>query len=384
MSELPSQQGPFLFENWRAALQGQEILGAYECPLYSDAWIVGQTDIGPYQLINTVAHAGAPTGWHGIAPVVVLRIDVHKEFDHPNMEKTDSSNYHGGTLSDEIAAIAALAMGCRAEAGPTSREFSQGNPRGKPVAYYGFGGPALPHGSAGRTLPWTIGPHSLADLNWLSNGLESSPGDQIALIRAARLYQDAIWIGDAEPALAWLLLVSAIETAAGRWDQSKLSAAERVRYSKPELAEAIETKCPELFRFIAEKIADTMGVTRKFVDFILAFLPPPPEPRPHLAFRVPWEQENLKPIFRKIYGYRSRALHDGIPFPAPMCLPPLGIGRDWAAPAEKPGALAMRALGGVWRQEDTPMSLHIFEYITRRVLQAWWSSLQQPSQVVSP
>jgi hypothetical protein len=376
MSESPPDQGPFLFENWRAALQGKEIVSGYECPLYSNALIVGQTNIGPYQFINTIAHSSAPMG---VAPVVVLRIDVHKEFDHPNMERTDSSNYHGGTLSDEIAAIAALAMGCRAEAGPTSREFSQNDPRGKPVAYYGFGVPALPHGSPGPTLPWAIGPHSLADLEWFSNGFQSSPGDQIALIRAARLYQDAIWIGDAEPALAWLLLVSAIETAAGRWDKSKLSATERVRYSKPELAEAIEAKCPELFQFIAEKIADTMGVTRKFVDFILAFLPPPPESRPDVAFRVPWEQENLKPIFRKIYGYRSRALHDGIPFPAPMCLPPLGIGRDWAAPAEKPAGLAMSALGGVWRQEDTPMSLHIFAYITRRVLQAWWSSLQQPS-----
>jgi hypothetical protein len=383
MSESSTGQGPFLFENWWAALRGEAILGGYECPLYSDAWIVGQTSIGPYQFINTVAHSGAPIGRYGVAPVVVLRIDAHKEFERPNMEKTNSSNYHGGTLHDEIAAIAALAMGCRVEAGPPSREFSQGDPRGRPVAYYGFGVPALPHGNAGRTLPWIIGAHSLADLDWFSNGFESSPGDQIALIRAARLYQDAIWIGDAEPALAWLLLVSAIETAAGRWDQSKLSAAERVRYAKPELAEAIEAKCPELFTLIVEQIAGMIGVTRRFVDFVLAFLPPPPERRPGVAYQVPWEQGHLKPILRKIYGYRSRALHDGIPFPAPMCLPPMGIGTDWAAPAEKPGGLATSALGGVWRQEDTPMSLHIFEYITRRVLQAWWSSLQRPSQVAS-
>jgi hypothetical protein len=382
MSESPSEQGSFLFENWRAALQGQEILGAYECPLYSDAWIVGQAKFGPYELINTVAHASAPIGWGGIAPVVVLRVDFHKEYDHPNMEKTDTSKYHGGTLSDELAAISALAMGCRIEAGPTTREFAKGDLRGRPVAYYGFGAPTLSIGSAGRTLPWMVGSHSLGDISWFANWFESAPGDQITLIRAARLYQDAIWIGDTEPALAWLLLVSAIETVAGRWDQSKLSPIERVRHSKPSLVEAIEAKCPELLPVVAETIADTMGATRKFLNFTLSFLPPPPEARPGKPLQITWDGKQLKPILRKIYDYRSRALHDGIPFPAPMCLQPMR-GHDGIAPAEQPAGLATRALGGVWRQEDTPMSLHVFEYITRRVLQAWWSSLRQPSPVAS-
>jgi len=37
----------------------------------------------------------------------------------------------------------------------------------------------------------------------------------VALTRAARLYQDALWMIESEPSLAWLLLVSAIETAFG-------------------------------------------------------------------------------------------------------------------------------------------------------------------------
>src|SRR5271155_3134040 len=92
------ERGPMFFENWRAALQPGEILGAYECPLYSDAWIVGETKIGPYQFMNTIAHgSGSPRGT--VAPVVVLRVDFHTEFDRPDMARTDTRRYHGGPCS---------------------------------------------------------------------------------------------------------------------------------------------------------------------------------------------------------------------------------------------------------------------------------------------
>lgn len=41
--------------------------------------------------------------------------------------------------------------------------------------------------------------------------------------------------------------------------------------------------------------------------------------------------------------------------------------------------IAASLLGGVWLEQDTPMCLHIFEYITRKVLRSWWSSLR-PSE----
>jgi tetratricopeptide (TPR) repeat protein len=44
-------RGPFLFENWKAALQDQELLGCYECPIYSDAWMVGEEELGPYWIL---------------------------------------------------------------------------------------------------------------------------------------------------------------------------------------------------------------------------------------------------------------------------------------------------------------------------------------------
>jgi hypothetical protein len=50
-------RGPFLFENWKAALQDQELRGCYECSIYSDAWMVGEEKLGPYWFMNTLAHA---------------------------------------------------------------------------------------------------------------------------------------------------------------------------------------------------------------------------------------------------------------------------------------------------------------------------------------
>jgi len=255
-------QGPIFFENWRAAVQNQkhDFLEGYECPLYSDAWIVGEERIGPYQFINTIAHAGGPFRVT-VAPVIVLRVGLHAEFGVPPMDKTDTSWYHGGSLSDEAAALTALALGARVEAGPITREFLQGDPRGRPVAHYGYAAPELSRDESGPKLPWAAGSHSLEDLRWLGDWFDANPKDQIALIRAARLYQEAIWVADADPDLAWLLLVSAIETAADRWDQARLSATDRLRDSKPLLVEAVEKICPELLPTIANELADSIGAT---------------------------------------------------------------------------------------------------------------------------
>src|ERR1039458_6912529 len=243
MPALPTSvpQSTIFFENWRAAAQNQNqgFLEGYECPLYSDAWIVGEESIGPYHFINTIAHASGP--FRGsVAPVMVLRVGLHVEFTRPQMDRTDTSTYHGGSLSDEVAALAALALGARVEAGPTTREFEQSDPRGRPVAHYGYTAPVLPYDERGPKLPWAAGRHSLEDLRWLGDWFDANPKDQVALIRAARLYQEAIWVGDAEPALAWLLLVSAIETAADRWDHARLPEIGRLRDSKPVLVQAVE------------------------------------------------------------------------------------------------------------------------------------------------
>jgi hypothetical protein len=185
-----------------------------------------------------------------------------------------------------------------------------------------------------------------------------------------------MWMAESAPEIGWLLLVSAVETAAKCWDQSRAGPIDRLRYSKPELVKTVEERCPDLLSILADEFRDSLGVTQKFVSFILRFLPPPPTTRPPTGFQVSWESDDLNRHLRRIYGYRSNALHSGEPFPAPMCEPPRRLFAESPEVPEVPLGLAVSTLGATWLHEDTPMLLHVFEYIARSALKSWWSSLR--------
>jgi hypothetical protein len=75
----------------------------------------------------------------------------------------------------------------------------------------------------------------------------------------------------------------------------------------------------ELVLKVAEEVAPYMVSTKKFVDFVLAFLPDPPSVRPSEWAQHSWDRKSMKASLETIYTYRSKALHGGKPFPAPMC-----------------------------------------------------------------
>jgi hypothetical protein len=166
-----------------------------------------------------------------------------------------------------------------------------------------------------------LGYHLLDNLEAdLSRLPTTSPLQNVAFVRAARLYQESVWLCESQPAIAWLLTVSAAECVADTFSKTKASPLDRLRSSKPKLAEIIEHRCPDLLDEVAKEIADSVGATGKFLKFLLHFLPDAPARRPPSAFQVPWS--GLRPILSKIYSHRSKALHAGTPFPAPMCIPP--------------------------------------------------------------
>jgi hypothetical protein len=88
---------------------------------------------------------------------------------------------------------------------------------------------------------------------------------------------------------------------------------------------------------------------------------------------VPWDEADLRRAVRAIYNYRSLALHDGRPIPAPMCEAP-HVDPAWAAPAERMISLGSYQLGSTWLKEDIPFNLHCFEYLTRATILCWWRS----------
>ena len=293
------------------------------------------------------------------------------EYEPVPMDRTDAKRYHGGELSDEIAALVALCLGIRFKSGGYTRRFDpNGDPKGRPVAFNTHKNPVLLRPTSHPpVLPRALGEHRLQDAVILGqfNGL--GPQDAMALVRASRLYQDAVWIAESQPELAWVMLVSAVEAAAGHWKATEESPQERLRASRPDLEKLLEAKGGrKLVSRVAEQIADYMGSTKKFIDFVLEFMPEPPSKRPPEHAQHPWDRKGMKKSLRTIYRWRSRALHGGTPFPWPMCQAPIGLG-------EKPNGLATHAYGAVWVAKDTPMLLHTFEYIFRGALVNRWKSM---------
>jgi hypothetical protein len=365
--------GPPAWFNWRAA--GAPSTGAVEVPLYSDARFTGEVSagLGPYQFFNAVSHL------HGrgiVRPAVVLRIEFHADFEMPVSDETDPRFYYGGWLADELAALASLLVGARFKSGGETRHFDvHGDPRGRPFDLSVRPEPVLPTQHRGIILPHHGAERTLMPLEQLAKYPKLSSSDAVALVRAARLYQDAIWIAEGEPHLAWIMLVSAVESAASAWRTSSIEAASLFKTAHPKLSTYLEDLgVTGLIERIAGEFAHTLRVTAKFIDFLIAHRPEPPTVRPEEWRQLSWQDIELSQSFRVIYNHRSRALHDGIPFPAPMCDVVTYVGRT-EVPSEKPSFISSHQQGGTWLAKDVPMYLHVFEYIARNAIVHWYQSL---------
>lgn len=370
---MPST-GSVSWDNWVAQLAGTPSGDTLEYPFFSDAHLVGEAfGLGPYDLINAISDHRRPIQ----GPGAVLRVAFHAGQTFGPMERTDFSRHHGGYLQDEIAALLALEIGARVKGASATRWFKQGeDAKGRPWSFQQLGQwqPTLFQSLYGPLLPHLTGQRNLHQLELLPRYPSLLAEKSIVLVRAARLYQDAIWVADLEPALTWLLLASSLEVAANDWRNESTNPVENLRSFKPEIEQIlIETGGTAALEPLARLLAPTMGSTRKFVDFCVAHLPAPPPIRPQQPFeQIAWDAATLRRGLIKIYDYRSRALHDGTPFPLPMCMPPRG---DRGAYEEKPAGLAAGTGSAVWMAVDLPMMLHVFHYITRSVLLSWWRSL---------
>jgi hypothetical protein len=200
------------------------------------------------------------------------------------------------------------------------------------------------------------------------------------------LYQDALWVAESEPNLSWLLLVSSVETAANQVYTSAGSADEVLREADPVLVGMLETSGgAELVANVAKQIGHMMRATKKFLEFVNHFMPNEPTTRPDEQWnRVDWTQAGLKTLVRKVYSYRSRSLHDGIPFPVPMLEPPYYRTPESCASEVPLKGLSSHSKGGTWLPDDLPMNLHCFHYIARGALIKWWMHMAEPSRAASP
>lgn len=299
---------------------------------------------------------------------MVLRVEQYQgehpdEYVDPTWEQLDPRNYHGAVAWEELAALVSLALGVRLRSGGIMQVFE---PEAGGLGYpHEMGPPPYLPGPAGY-WPMLSGMSSygrkldFSSLRLLEDYPRMPVGQARALVRSARSYQEAIWIADSDPRQAWLRLVTAVETVVSEL-QPKLPPEERLRAVYPDMAEQI-LHCgnPELAEWFTRKIADRERAQARFLAFLKEFGPSRPPRRPRYASqKQDWRA--LDQQLRSIYQARSDDLHTGSPISRAMCEAP------YSSPSGIAPEVTYSPSGGATR-----LRLHVFEYIVRHALLAWW------------
>ena len=367
---------PWGWTNWRALTDGSDAYGRVEMMLYSDSRFVGEMrNLGPYSILNTIGASSVPRAGSR-APALTLRVEYHADIEsvlEAANPKTVVDAYHGGWVDEEVAALLSLTLGARCRSGGLTRYWwgEDSDPLGSPAEFH-HRPPFLPPPEP-ELAPMI--PNVAREVNLetaralLATYPELSEKDASALVRAARLYQSALWIADGDPNLAWLQLVSALESVAIRATRDRRRAFTRLSEAWPELAEVL-AKAPEAVRDDASKLlAIQVKATNRVIALVRNYHPPAPASRPAEWARVDWDA--LPDLVHRVYRWRSRALHEGVPMPAPMCTPPSIVG---GTPEEGGVSGGYGAAGASWIGSDVPMMLHTFAHAVRGSILLWWES----------
>ena len=118
------RMGTDAWKNWRAFDSGEPERENYDDELQSDvSFIGGPADFGPFKL--SIVIRGVNVG-HEVGPALIVHGGVHANLIpeiviNGKLAKADSTAYHGGSMSDEIAALVSLIAGVRLRAAGTVR-----------------------------------------------------------------------------------------------------------------------------------------------------------------------------------------------------------------------------------------------------------------------
>lgn len=203
---------PLCHSNWKLYAAGASRTAMVEAALYTDTRVVGEHELGPLKFINTMAH-----GHHRVElrPAIVLRFSCcWPAYGFKPVTDTTDSHYHAGDYFDEAAALASLILGIRLQAGPITRDFRlPGDPLGTPINPSGMKAtPTLYPSHQDPMVPRLNELVNLANLDMMEKLPLLTPEAASVLVKAARTYQTALWFADSHPEMAWLFLVSAIDT----------------------------------------------------------------------------------------------------------------------------------------------------------------------------
>lgn len=363
--------GTDAWRNWCAYNAQASEIETFLDEAHSDRQFTG----GPVTVGPTVLHTVIRDG-NSMGPAVILQTGIHAHLMPElvvdgKLAPADSSAYHGGSMSDEIAALISLELGVRLRIAGT-RQTSGLHEHALQAPIHFEVSPLARPGPAGRELLPRVTDRSanLEELHRLRLFPQVESSAAIELVRAARAYATAIWWANEDPDQGWLHLVSAVEIAATHRQADSATAVDLLREHWPEMWAAVGGLDDAVRAEVARQLVPQMRATRRFVTFVGELAPEPPSPRPE------WDELDwtvMRSHAQLIYGHRSTALHAGKPFPLPMRETPRVDARG--ALQEAPWGLTSGGPGAIWERRETPMLLSTFEYIVRGALLKWWDEL---------
>ncbi len=311
-----------------------------EYEVIADAPIVGEFTYGPYYFtIWEVSNKH-----EGEERKLCLRIR-ERAFSGGQREAAERSGfYHGGGIADELEALASLFLRRRFQLGPIVR--IDDNPR------------LLSMNQGWIDKPLVVGQTNLAELpRWLGvvEGLDSNYHQRFIL--AVRLYHQALLLIEEQPDMAYLNLISAIEVLCQETDIGKITLSD-LDQKLAELVGSVENEG------LRNKIEQTIlkrehFIGRRFVAFILEHIEESfwTKERPKHGQIKP---EILPNLLKRIYGKRSKTLHNGEPFPPSIFRPPI-------MEAEIDFSLGVIKGEKKWEPKDFIPNPHFFERLVNHV-----------------
>ena len=350
---MPADERMYFIQNMEALKDEDVDSIVFEFEVIADAHIVGECTYGPYYFT-----VWEPPKSEGEERKLCLRVPHKVGFWGD--ESNRGSFYHGGGIADELVALASLFFRRRFKLGPIVRINDE--PR-----YI------TKDGQRFIDSPLISGSSNLQELsNWLKLVERLNSKYHQKFILAVRFYHQALLLIEEQPDLAYLNLVSAIESLCQDTDIGEVRLSE-LDEGLAKLVNSIENE--NLRNKIEQAILKRERFhKRKFVTFILNHMEESfwtEEGRPEVGRIRP---EDLPDILKRIYDQRSRTLHNGEPFPPTVFSPPTYYEE------EIPFSLSVTHMGRKWERKEFIPHPHFFERLVNHVLKTFLKRNQTEGQ----